>query len=863
MVGYIVKALSPGGTPTRYLVWVSVILFLQTAASVLPSPLFYESSLNLPQILLVVVVVLCLTVNFLKNDKQRILAAYTMYIVGLLISTVTIALGITPLSGIIFMVTWSMTLFVAERREYISFNLVTAFMVLMLLSTVLMLMYEPTFSVNQNYTVLVVGAVITSINIYLVYADFGLEKNFYQESRKIFSNLEALSNKMSEILSSKGELKHLLGLVSQECIPLLDIEDCVIYLYDEEKDKLIQVAAYGNKKSDDDQVINPIELSPGIGVVGNCFVQKKPILVQDTSTYSDYVVDDVQRNSELSVPIMSGGQVVGVIDSEHSQRGFFKERHVQAFTIIASFCGVKITEYNARESMKQAKIAIEETEKYKELDELKNRFITNISHDLKTPLSLIKGPAVQISEQSNGLKVRKLAQYILKNADHLLNVVNQLLQLNRIDKGLNELYVEEINIATLIQKIVSQYEGLVISKNINLIVKSEPLLISTDAFRLEQIIHNLLHNAFRYSPVNSEIRLSASLEVGNILKIVVADNGSGIADDVKDKIFDRFFKVDVNNHEGTGIGLSLVKEYAKAIGGNIQLDNSYTSGARFILTLPMENIANQISNEIENEPIDDSNASKPVMVIVEDHPDLNNFIYDFFENKFQCFQSFDGVDGLKRIKELEPDIIVTDLMMPHMDGKTMIKAIKQEEKLAHIPVVVLTAKGQTDSKINLYSIGAENYLVKPFDIIELDAIVNSILTQRQRLKSLFRENYFVPDEELNPVVNEHKNALVQAAISLIHEHLDDSQFSTTQLIQHLNLGRNKLQQEIKENTGLTPVEFIRSTRLIEAKQRLENSNSSVSEVAYSVGFNNLSYFTRSFKAEFGILPTEIRNKFFH
>ncbi len=861
MVGYIVKALSPGGTPQRYLVWVSVILFLQTAASVLPSPLFYESSVNLPQFLLVLVCVFCLAVNFMKNDKQRILAAYAMYIVGLLISTITIALGITSLSGIIFMVTWSMTLFVAERREYISFNLVTAFMVLMLLSTVVMLMYEPTFSVNQNYTILVVGAVITSINIYLVYADFGLEKNFYKESRKTFSNLDALSNKMSEILSSKGELKHLLGLVSEECIPLLDIEDCVIYLYDEEKDKLIQVAAYGNKKSDDDNVINPIELRPGTGVVGNCFIQKKPILVQDTSTYSDYVVDDAHRNSELSVPIMSDGQVIGVIDSEHSQRGFFKERHVQAFSIIASFCGIKITEYNARESMKQAKNAIEETEKYKELDELKNRFITNISHDLKTPLSLIKGPAVQISEQSNDLKVRKLAQYILKNADHLLNVVNQLLQLNRIDKGLNELYVEEINIATLIQKIVSQYEGLVISKNINLIVTSEPLLISTDAFRLEQIIHNLLHNAFRYSPVNSEIRLSASLEIGNILKIVVADNGSGIADDVKEKIFDRFFKVDVNNHEGTGIGLSLVKEYAKAIGGNIQLDDAYTTGARFILTLPMENVANQVSNEVENEPIDDSNAAKPVMVIVEDHPDLNNFIFDFFETKFQCFQSFDGVHGLKKIKELEPDIIVTDLMMPHMDGKTMIKAIKQEEKLAHIPIVVLTAKGQTDSKINLYSIGAENYLVKPFDIIELDAIVNSILTQRQRLKSLFRENYFVPDEVLNPIVNEHKNALVQAAISLIHEHLDDSQFSTTQLMQYLNLGRNKFQQEIKENTGLTPVEFIRSTRLIEAKQRLENSNSSVSEVAYSVGFNNLSYFTRSFKAEFGILPTEIRNKF--
>ncbi len=858
MVNYIKEALSPGGTPQRYLIWVSIILALQTAASVVPSPLFYTAPLNLPQLLLGSILVVSIAINFLKKDNQRIIAAYGLYIVGLAISTITISLGITSLSGIIFMVTWSMTLFIAERREYISFDLVTLFMVLMLASTVILLMYEPTFKVNQNFPVLITGAVFTAINIYLVYADFGFEKNYYKESRKIYSNLEALSNKMSEILSSKGELKHLLGLVSEECIPLLDLEDCVIYLYDENKNKLVQVAAYGNKKSEDNSVKNPIELSPGIGVVGNCFASGKPVLVKETSTYRDYIVDDALRNSELSVPIISDGKVIGVIDSEHSQNGFFKERHVQAFTIIASFCGIKITEYNARESIRQAELAKEETEKYKELDELKNHFITNISHDLKTPLSLIKGPAMQISEQTVDKSTQKLAQYILKNTEHLLKVVNQLLQLNRVDKGLNELYLEEVNIDTLIQKIASQYEGLVTSKNIKLNVTSESVSIKTDAFRLEQIIHNLLHNAFRYSPVNSEITLSARIATGNKLEIAVADTGSGIPEALKDKIFDRFFKVDVNNHEGTGIGLSLVKEYAQAIGGTIRLDNTYTSGARFILTLPIENVVENSLKVVDNDPLENQIASKPVMVIVEDHPDLNNFIYDYFEQRFQCFQCFDGAEGLKKIREVEPDIIVSDLMMPHTDGKTMIKAIKQEESLAHIPIVVLTAKGQTESKIDLYAIGAENYLVKPFDILELNAIVNSILTQRQRLKFRFKENYFPSNESFQSTEKEEKNTFIQEAIAVVHEHIDDNQFSIAQLMQHLNLGRNKLQQEIKEHTGLTPVEFIRSTRLIEAKKRLETTNSTISEVAYGVGFNNLSYFTRSFKAEFGILPTETK-----
>lgn len=858
MINYIKEALSPGGTPQRYLIWVSIILTLQIAASVVPSPLFYDAPYNLLQLLLGSIIILSVSIHFLKTDKQRILAAYALYIVGLGISTITISLGITSLSGIIFMVTWSMTLFIAERREYISFDLVTVFMVLMLASTVILLTFEPTFKVNQNFPILITGAMITGINIYLVYADFGMDKNFYQESRKIYSNLETLSAKMSEILSSKGELKHLLGIVSEECIPLLDLEDCVIYLYDERKDKLVQVAAYGNKKSEDNTIKNPIELSPGIGVVGNCYLQGKPILIKETSTYRDYVVDDALRNSELSVPIISDGKVIGVIDSEHSQNGFFKERHVQSFTIIASFCGIKITEYNARESIKQAELAKEETEKYKELDELKNHFITNISHDLKTPLSLIKGPALQISEQTTDKNTQKLAQYILKNTEHLLKVVNQLLQLNRVDKGLNELYIEEVNVDTLIQKIAGQYEGLVNSKKIKLMVTSESLLLKTDTFRLEQIIHNLMHNAFRYSPLNSEISLSSKIIAENKLQICVTNTGNGIPNAVKDKIFDRFFKVDVNNHEGTGIGLSLVKEYAQAIGGAIRLDETYTSGARFILTLPIENVVEKSTKVVENDQLENQIASKPIMVIVEDHPDLNNFIYDYFEESFQCFQCFDGAEGLKKIKELEPDIIVSDLMMPHTDGKTMIKGIKQEENLAHIPIVVLTAKEQTESKIDLYSIGAENYLVKPFDILELSAIVSSILAQRQRLKFCFKENYFTPSASFESIDIPKKNDFIQQAIAIVHAHIDDSQFSVAQLMKELNLGRNKLQQEIKEHTGLTPVEFMRSARLIEAKNRLETSNVTISEVAYNVGFNNLSYFTRSFKAEFGMLPTDIK-----
>src|SRR5690606_520813 len=494
-------------------------------------------------------------------------------------------------------------------------------------------------------------------------------------------------------------------------------------------------------------ILNPIDIPPGAGIVGKCFASGIPVLVKETRNEPDYIVDDAFRNAELAVPILSNGKVVGVIDSEHSQKGYFKTWHIQAFSIMASFCGIKITEYKARESIEQARVAREETEMYKELDELKNRFITNISHDLKTPLSLIKGPATQIAEDSKEPATKKLAQYILKNAEHLLRVVNQLLQLNRVDKGLNELYLEEIHLDAVVAKIAGQYEGLSAQQRIQLVITCEPVVFTTDIFRLEQIIHNLLHNAFRYSESGGKIHLEAVMSHEQTLRIRIHDSGKGIPEELKDKVFERFFKVDVNNHEGTGIGLSLVKEYVQAIGGTIQLENAPAGGTCFTVELPVHTSGtHHYVAQIDSDDLSEQQASKPLMVVVEDHPDLNNFICDYFEERFQCYQCFDGGEGLRRITELQPDIIVSDLMMPNTDGRAMITSLKESEQLAHIPVVVLTAKGQTESKIELYETGVENYLVKPFDIKELNAIVLSILEQRQRLKERFRERFYVASQ---------------------------------------------------------------------------------------------------------------------
>lgn len=858
-VTYVKEAISPGGTPARYLVWVSIVLLAQALASIIPSPVFQESSFNLSHATLIAAVLIAVLVNFLRGEKQKILAAYALYIVGLALCTLTISAEITSLSGIIFMLTWAMTLFVAERREYISFDLVVVFMVLMLVASVVLLLFNPTMAVSDNVAILITGGTLTAVNIYLVYIDFGHNRNFYQESRKTYTNLETLSTKMSEILSSKGELKELLWQVTQECVPLLELEECVIYLYDEQKNNLAQVAAYGSKGLETSEVIDPLSVDPGVGVVGRCFAEARTILVEETNNYPGYVIDDVARNSELSVPIISNGKAIGVIDSEHMMKGFFKERHTQAFQIIASFCGVKITDHKAKDSIRQAQIAKQETQKYKELDELKNKFITNISHDLKTPLSLIKAPAMQIANISENELVKKHSNYILKNAEHLLRVVNQLLQLNRVDKGLNELYIEELDIEKLFAKVSDQYLGLAETENIRFTVKADAVTLSTDSFRLEQIVHNLVHNAFRYTGKGGEIELTANRNEDS-LQITVVDNGPGISESLQSKVFDRFFKADVNNHEGTGIGLSLVKEYAESLGGTIQLFSTEGQGTSFLVKLPI-GMAGEAT--VKQRPLLEEGATdtRPVMLVVEDHADLNDFICTFFETKYQCISAFDGQEALDQMTDYTPDIIISDLMMPNMDGNTFIAQIKGSDQWGHIPIVVLSAKAQTESRVDLYHLGADNYLIKPFDISELEAVVNNVLEQRKKVKEVFRQHYLSPVTRVEEAVvetpkPEESDSLLNATVDYVKANLENSEMTIQSMAQELGLGRNRFQKEIKSSTGLTPVELVRSIRLSEAKDLLKDQRLNISEVAYRVGFNNLSYFTRSFKAEFDLLPSE-------
>ncbi|TNE82184.1 MAG: response regulator [Bacteroidetes bacterium] len=849
---YLKKSVRPGGTPTRLKEWAGFILWTQALVLYLANAIADPMSIDMG--LVVSVTVLVWLFWFTLNPRLQVPMLQLLIYFGLFIQVLAVYRTDADISGTIYFMVWSSVALLAERREYTNFAAG--------LSTMMLVFFGLAWSVYQaddhyisgatSIATFISGSVIALMNFYLLLVDYrgGLLK--IENLREQFERLEKISESMSEILSKKEPVSLLLWHVAQRCMPLMELDDFVIYLYDESSGTLKQVAAYGIK-SEGREIQNPLEIKPGEGVVGRCYAEGRTIRVMDTKEIDFYLVDVENHRSELAVPIFSGDKVVGVLDSESAEPGFYKLHHMRFFEIIASFCGIKITDEQAQSQIHEAELAKQLAEQFKELDELKNRFISNISHDLKTPLSLIKGPAQQIQKTSQEEETLKHAAYIQKNTEHLLHMVEQLLQLQRLDHGLKHLYPERFQLCDIIQPLVEQFESLIERKKIHLEVKRCEVIMFTDRFKLQQCVHNLLQNAFKYTPDGGSvgIKIFRKPDDGDLF-IEVCDSGPGISQEHHRKIFDRFYKTDVNNHEGTGIGLSLVKEYMEMIGGTVDYSASPYGGACFTLKLDRKLLENV---DTETQPTTGLlDTENPVVLVVEDHPELNEFIASSLRSQYQVIQAFDGQEAWKKVQEDMPDLVLADLMLPHMQGEELLRRIKEDDNLAHIPVVILSSKSKVPDKVELYGLGAENYLVKPFDADELLAVIKNCFERRKQLQQLLSDKGIVLKKQHNlSPENEWMNELMQ----LIRENLDSPELSGAFIGESLGMGRNRLQRELKAATGLSPAEFIRFVRLEEAKNLLENSKLTVSEVAYSVGFNNLSYFTRSFKTQYDVLPSEV------
>ncbi len=521
-----------------------------------------------------------------------------------------------------------------------------------------------------------------------------------------------------------------------------------------------------------------------------------------------------------------------------------------------------------------------EAEKLVELDHIKTQFFTNISHEFRTPLTLLMGP---LEEMRQKYPNEHLIPMMQRNTTRLQALINQLLDLTKLQAGEFKVETHRGDIVSFLSCIFSSFESLAQSQQIHFFFKQSHTSLETDfdVDKMEKIVTNLLSNAFKFTPATGKVEVNVIYQVhGTSPSLVMEVNDTGIGIDAQKlpRIFDRFYQADDSprrDYEGTGIGLALVRELVELLKGNIGVESEAGAGTCFRLTLPLvvnpqtasetlplmspaerkDRDAVYAPGQSHTEQI--SNASLPILLIVEDNVDLRIYLKDVFDGQYQVVEAVDGQDGLDSAFEIIPDLVVTDLMMPRLDGFSFCQRLKSDERTSHIPVVMLTAKVALADRLEGFGLGADDYLEKPFSKDELLVRVKNLIQQRILLREKFTMMPAVPLGEPVSTARNLDNHFIVKARNVVTQHLSDSSFSADTFSDLMGMSRSNLHRKVKALTGQTTTEFVRTIRLHKASELLAQKNLTVSEVAYQVGFESLSYFSKTFQEQFGVTPSTI------
>ncbi len=539
------------------------------------------------------------------------------------------------------------------------------------------------------------------------------------------------------------------------------------------------------------------------------------------------------------------------------------------------------------------------------VDRLKSRFFSNISHEFRTPLTLILGPTEQAMQVASEPLIGQKLRLIRDNAKKLLALVNQLLDFSRLEAGMMKLQVSPGDIMQHLRRVTLSFESWAERKQIILEFHSEPASVKGyfDADKLEKIMNNLLSNAMKFTGEGGKVQVNVRIaelradapcpplppsgsaegerkREGEWATISVADSGCGIPPEQLPHIFERFYRVDdTHTTEGTGIGLALTKELVELHHGTIKVESSPGSGSVFTVCVPIEEEAYQ-ADEITTAPVQtlereqvripgssvepvpvpstEPNDDKPRVLIVEDNADLRSYIKEFLEGIFVVREARDGKEGCEQALEMIPDLVISDVMMPAMNGIDLCRTLKQDVRTSHVPIILLTARAGTESKIEGLEFGADDYVTKPFDTKELIVRARNLVEQRRELRRKFSAGAVLKPGDIT--VSSLDDTLLQKAMVYVEQNIDREDLGVDDLAQELSMSRATLHRKIKAITNLAPVEFIRYLRLQRARCLLEQNAGTIAEVAYQVGFQSPSYFTASFHQLFGVLPSEVLRK---
>lgn len=562
-----------------------------------------------------------------------------------------------------------------------------------------------------------------------------------------------------------------------------------------------------------------------------------------------------------------------------------EEFRKNAFAVLAVsfFIVAFLVFYILRSRVKRNRLLLE---KEMEVDRMKSRFFANISHEFRTPLTLILGPVDDLLAKPEHAPLQKYLDPMKRNASRLLELVNQLLDLSKIESGKLKPRLAKQNIGIIVRGVTMSFASMAESKGVDLKASSDDIELFVDRDKIEKILFNLLSNAFKFTPESGTISVTVQRKtpsiipgVSDCLEIVVADTGRGIPAGEIDHIFDRFYQADNNQllqQDGSGIGLALTKELVELHHGAIKANSTVGSGTEIRIQLPMnldqvmkdcidESTPVTVSKhevftaeETTQSPESEIDSLKPIILLIEDHAEVRRYVHDTLSDQYNVIEAGDGKEGVDMAINQIPDLILCDVMMPRMDGHQVCKKLKGEEKTSHIPIILLTAKADVESRIEGLETRADDYLTKPFVAKELLARIHNLIESRRALREKYLHTMVLTPNEV--AVTSVDEQFLKRLMAIVENHVADEKFGVEEMSEQLAMSRSQLHRKLKALIGQGPNQYIRSFRLKRAHDLLQGNAATAAEIAYSVGFSSPSYFTKCFHEQFGYTPSEVPAK---
>ncbi|OJJ17139.1 hypothetical protein BKI52_30990 [marine bacterium AO1-C] len=541
----------------------------------------------------------------------------------------------------------------------------------------------------------------------------------------------------------------------------------------------------------------------------------------------------------------------------------------------------RVVAKRTKELEQQKEEIASQAEKLKEIDELKSRFFSNISHELKTPLAMILGPAENLLTSAPNEKSKTYTQYILANTRRLMKLINQLMDFSKLEVGKMTLKPAPGNLRAFLSQVLQSFEPLAQQKQIEVELINLPnsTLYEFDQDKIEKVLFNLLSNAFKFTPAAGKIKLEC-IEQPNGVQITVSDTGLGIPPKQLPYIFERFYQVDssqTREFEGTGIGLSLVKELVELHHGSIEVHSKMNQGTSFVIQLPLVETQTGFVQEKaivptindEQMQVQEVTSAKPLskipeytVLVVEDNPELRQFICQELTSDYNVIEAKDGREGIDQSLQHVPDLIISDVMMPKVDGFELLQHVRKETATSHIPVIMLTAKASFDNKISGLEMGSDDYLTKPFSPKELKLRVRNLLARRDQLRELYSKKIAIPNIplEISPDGSTSmEEEFLKKAVDIVEQHINNPQFDVAYFCKEIGMAQATLFRKLKAITKMSTTEFIRTIKLKKAARLIKQDVGKMEDIAFQSGFNDISYFNRCFKKQFGVTPSEFKS----